>query len=49
MTVSVAIKLSTAQSRVPCNHGMAHPQVGDGGDVLQVWKVAANMQGLDKK
>jgi hypothetical protein len=27
---------------VPCHHGMARPQVADGGDGLQVWKVAAN-------
>jgi hypothetical protein len=28
---------------VPCHHGMAHPQVGDGGDDLQIWRVAANI------
>jgi hypothetical protein len=26
---------------VPCHHGMAHPQVADGGDALQIWRVAA--------
>jgi hypothetical protein len=26
----------------PCHHGMARPQVADGGDTLQVWRVAAN-------
>jgi hypothetical protein len=26
-----------------CHHGMARPQVGDGGDSLQFWRVAANM------
>jgi hypothetical protein len=28
---------------VPCHHGMVHPQVADGGDVLQIWRVAANI------
>jgi hypothetical protein len=28
---------------VPCHHGMARPQVADGGDALQVWRVAANI------
>jgi hypothetical protein len=28
---------------VPCHHGMAHPQVADGGDSLKFWRVAANM------
>jgi hypothetical protein len=28
---------------VPCHHGMARPQVADGGDGLQVWRVAANI------
>jgi hypothetical protein len=32
---------------VPYHHGMAHPQVADGGDVLQIWRVAANI--LNKK
>jgi uncharacterized protein (DUF2249 family) len=27
---------------VPCNHGMAHPQVADGENGLQLWRVAAN-------
>jgi hypothetical protein len=25
-----------------CHHGMARPQVTDGGDSLQIWRVAAN-------
>jgi hypothetical protein len=25
-----------------CHHGMAHPRVADGGDGLQIWKVAVN-------
>jgi hypothetical protein len=28
---------------VPCHHGMARPQVPNGGDGLQIWKVAANI------
>jgi hypothetical protein len=28
---------------VPCHHVMVRPQVVDGGDVLQVWKEAANI------
>jgi hypothetical protein len=28
---------------VPCHHGMARPQVADGGNTLQVWRVAANI------
>jgi hypothetical protein len=27
---------------VPCHQGMARPQVADGGDRLQIWRVAAN-------
>jgi hypothetical protein len=28
---------------VPHHDGMARPQVADGGDTLQVWRVAANI------
>jgi hypothetical protein len=28
---------------VPCHHGMERPLVVDGGDALQVWRVAANI------
>jgi hypothetical protein len=28
---------------VPCHHGMARPQVADGGDGFQIWRVAANI------
>jgi hypothetical protein len=28
---------------VPCHHGKARPQVADGGDSLQIWRVAANI------
>jgi hypothetical protein len=26
-----------------CHHGMARPQVADGGDDLQLWRAAANI------
>jgi hypothetical protein len=26
-----------------CHHGMARPPVADGGDGLQIWRVAANI------
>jgi hypothetical protein len=32
---------------VPCHHGMARPQVADGGNALQFWREAANI--LDKQ
>jgi hypothetical protein len=28
---------------VPCHHGMTRPQVADGGNGLQIWRVAANL------
>jgi hypothetical protein len=28
---------------VPCHHSMARPQISDGGDVVQIWKVAVNI------
>jgi hypothetical protein len=28
---------------VSCHHGVARPQVTDGGDGLQIWRVAANI------
>jgi hypothetical protein len=28
---------------VPCHHGMARPQVADGGEGLQIWRVAVNI------
>jgi len=27
----------------PCHHDMARPQVVDGGDGLQIWRVAVNI------
>jgi hypothetical protein len=28
---------------VPCHHGIAHPQVAEGGDGFQIWKIAMNI------
>jgi hypothetical protein len=28
---------------VPCHYGITRPQVADGGDGLQIWRVAANI------
>jgi hypothetical protein len=28
---------------VACHHGMARPQVADGGDCLQIWRITANI------
>jgi hypothetical protein len=28
---------------VPCLHCMGHPQVADGGDALQIWRVATTV------
>jgi hypothetical protein len=28
---------------VPCHHVMARPQVADGGDIFQFWRVVANI------
>jgi hypothetical protein len=39
----VTLSLFGPNRWVPCRHGMARPQVADGGDALQVWRVAANM------
>jgi hypothetical protein len=37
-------KVATGHVRwVPCHHGMARPQVADGGDGLQIRRVAANI------
>jgi hypothetical protein len=37
---------------VPCHvvhHGMARPQVADGEDGLQIWRVAANMLNMQSR
>jgi hypothetical protein len=28
---------------VPCHHGVARPQVADGGDGLQIWRAAVSI------
>jgi hypothetical protein len=28
---------------VPCHHGMARPQIADGGNGFEIWRVAANI------
>jgi hypothetical protein len=33
---------------VNCHHGMARPQVADGGDDLQFWRAAANILNKDR-
>jgi hypothetical protein len=44
MYPSFLTRILYAQVRwVPCHHGKARPQVADGGDALQVWRVAANI------
>jgi hypothetical protein len=37
------VYLITHVKWVSCHHGMARPQVADEGDVLQIWRVAANI------
>jgi hypothetical protein len=39
----VVMFINTRVRWVPCHHGMARPQVADGGDGLQIWRVAANI------
>jgi hypothetical protein len=36
-------KLTMEASGVPYHHYMARPQVVDGGDGIQIWRVAANI------
>jgi hypothetical protein len=43
-SILLQISLPMCQVRwVPCHHGMARPQVADGGDALQIGRVAANI------
>jgi hypothetical protein len=39
----VGLKWLLVSKWVPCHHGMARPQVADGGKGLQIWRVAANI------
>jgi hypothetical protein len=34
---------------VPGQHGMARPQVADGGDGLRIWRVAANILNMQSR
>jgi hypothetical protein len=43
LSVSHCVMPLTHVKWVPCHHGLARPQVADGGDGLQIWKVAANI------
>jgi hypothetical protein len=40
---SHSVQTSSHVRWVPCHHGMARPQVADGGDALQLWREAANI------
>jgi hypothetical protein len=35
--------VSMLRGSLVCHHGMARPQVADGGDGLQMWRVSANI------
>jgi hypothetical protein len=39
----VQIKVYSHVKWVPCHHGMARPQVADGREGLQIWRVAVNI------
>jgi hypothetical protein len=43
MKFSYYISVTPHVRWVPCHHGMARPQVADGGDALQLWRAAANI------
>jgi hypothetical protein len=36
--------LMLAEVVASCHHGMARPQVADGGDGLQIWRAVANIE-----
>jgi hypothetical protein len=39
----VVLRSTAHVKRVLCRHGMVRPRVADGGDGLQIWRVAANV------
>jgi hypothetical protein len=41
--VSVTVPFFSMCVWVPCHHSMARPQVADGGDGLEIWRVTANI------
>jgi hypothetical protein len=43
INILYAFLLSPIRVTCPAHHSMSRPQVADGGDTLQVWRVAANM------
>jgi hypothetical protein len=43
IVILICITVRSHVRWVPCHHGMARPQVADGGDALQVWREAANI------
>jgi hypothetical protein len=42
-TILMSVCVNTHVKWVPCHHGMARPQVADGGEDLQICRVAANI------
>jgi hypothetical protein len=42
-TIGLVISTADHVKWVLCHHGMARSQVADGGDGLQIWKVAAKI------
>jgi hypothetical protein len=42
-TLLCYILTSTHVNVGPCHHGMTRPRVADGGDGLQIWRLAANI------
>jgi hypothetical protein len=41
--VTYCINVTVCAIGVPCHHGNVHPQVEDGGDGVQIWRVAVNI------
>jgi hypothetical protein len=41
--ICIYVKDMSHVRRVPCHHGMARPEVTDGGGDLQIWRVAVNI------
>jgi hypothetical protein len=43
LSIYITYTADTHVKWVPCHHGMARPQVADGGDGLRICRVAANI------
>jgi uncharacterized membrane protein len=41
--IIIIMSLPSPVRWVSCHHGMARPQVADGGDALHLWRAAANI------